>query len=349
MSKPAVIDADGHVVERDALLLPYLEEPYRGRDDLLNFPFFPSLDGWHRGARRVADGKGRQTVFVPVKTWLAFLEEAGVEASVLYPTQGLGFGLIKDPEWAGVLARGYNTFLHAEFLTASPARLKGMALVPLQDPPAAVAELRRAVTELGMVGAVMPAVGLRRGFGERYYDPVYAEAERLGCVLAVHGAPAQGLGFDFFERLVEARVLSHPFSQMIQLTSIVLGGVLERFPRLRLAFMESGAGWVPFVLERLEREFKNRGAPVRMSPGEQLRSGRMFFHCELDERTLAAAVDVLGDAHFFAASDFPHEPAAEFPEAIEAFLARPDLPDASKTRILADNPRRLYGLEKVGA
>src|SRR6185312_3632932 len=145
-----------------------------------------------------------------------------VDASVLYPTAGLGYGLIKDAEWAGVLARGYNNFLHGEYLSASPAKLKGMALIPLQDPGAAVRELRRAVTDLGMVGAIMPAVGLRRPFGDPCYDPVYAEAERLGCMLAVHGAPAQGLGFDFFDKLVEARVLSHPFSQMIQLTSIVL-------------------------------------------------------------------------------------------------------------------------------
>jgi hypothetical protein len=207
-----------------------------------------------------------------------------------------------------------------------------------------VAELRRAVTELGMVGAVMPAVGLRRPFGESYYDPVYAEAERLGCMLAVHGAPAQGLGFDFFERLVEARVLSHPFSQMIQLTSIVLGGALERFPRLRIAFMESGAGWVPFMLERLDREWANRGAGIRIPPAEQLRSDRVFFHCELDERTLPAAIDALGDGHFFAASDFPHEPAHEFPELLATFRARTYVPDAAKARILGDNPRRLYGL-----
>ena len=267
-----------------------------------------------------------------------------MELSVLYPTAGLGYGLIKDREWATVLARGYNTFLHAEFLRAAPARLKGMALIPLQDVPAAVTELRRAVTELGMVGAVMPAVGLRRPFGDSYYDPVYAEAERLGCMLAVHGAPAQGLGFDFFERLVEARVLSHPFSQMIQLTSIVLNGVLERFPRLRIAFMESGAGWLPFMVDRLDREFRNRGAGLKVPPGEQIRSERVFFHCELDEETLPAAIDAIGDVHFFAASDFPHEPAHEFPEAVEAFLKRSDVSETSKARILADNPRRLYDL-----
>jgi predicted TIM-barrel fold metal-dependent hydrolase len=339
-----VIDADGHVVERDEEIYKYLEEPFRGREDVLTVPFFPSLDGWHRAARRIVDGKGRRMSAPTAKEWLRFVDEAGIEASVLYPTNGLAFGLIKDRDWATGLARAYNTYLHAEFLAAAPARLKGMALIPLQDIPAAVRELRRAVTELGMVGAVMPAVGLRIPFGDRHYDPVYAEAERLGCMLAVHGAPAQGLGFDFFERLVEARALSHPFAQMIQCTSMVLGGALERFPRLRVAYMEAGSGWIPFLAERLDGEFKNRGADLKIPPSEQLRSDRVFFHCELGEAMLPVAVEAVGAGHFFAASDFPHEPAHEFPEAIEAFGKRADLSDAAKAQILYENPRRLYGL-----
>jgi predicted TIM-barrel fold metal-dependent hydrolase len=339
-----VIDADGHVVERDDQIFKYLDEPFRGREDVLTVPFFPSLDGWHRAARRIADGKGRRMSAPQAKEWLAFVDEAGVEASVLYPTNGLAYGLIKDREWARALARAYNTFLYTEFLRVAPDRLKGMALIPLQDIPEAVKELRRAITELGMVGAVLPAVGLRVPFGDPHYDPLYAEAERLGCMLAIHGAPAQGLGFDFFERLVEARALSHPFAQMIQCTSMVLGGALERFPRLRLAFMEAGSGWVPFMLERLDGEFKHRGAALKIPPSEQLRSERIFFHCELTEAMLPVAVESVGDGHFFAASDFPHEPAHEFPEAIEAFGKRADLTESAKARILVENPRRLYGL-----
>ena len=337
-----VIDADGHVVERDDQLFKYLDPPFRGREDLLTVPFFPSLDGWHRAARRVADGKGRAMSSPQAGQWLAFLEEAGIEMSVLYPTNGLAYGLVKDREWATALARAYNTFLHTEFLQVAPNRLKGIALIPLQDIPEAVKELRRAVRELGMVGAVLPAVGLRIPFGDRYYDPVYEEAERLGCMLAVHGAPAQGLGFDFFDRLVEARALSHPFAQMIQITSIIMNGVLERFPRLRIAFMEAGSGWIPFMMERLDGEFKNRGAGLRMPPSEHLRSARIFFHCELGEAMLPVSIDAIGDGHFFCASDFPHEPAHEFPEAIEVFLKRPDLSESAKAKVLFENPRRLY-------
>ncbi len=339
-----VIDADGHVVERDEQLFKYLDAPFRGREDLLTVPFFPSLDGWHRAARRVADGKGRAMSSPQAKEWLAFLDEAGVEMSVLYPTNGLAYGLVKDREWATALARAYNTFLYTEFLRVAPNRLKGIALIPLQDIPEAVKELRRVVKEFGMVGAVLPAVGLRRPFGDSYYDPLYAEAERLGCMLAVHGAPAQGLGFDFFDRLVEARALSHPFAQMIQITSIVMNGVLERFPRLRIAFMEAGSGWIPFTMERLDGEFKNRGAGLKIPPSEQFRSDRVFFHCELGEGMLPVAIEAVGEGHFFCASDFPHEPAHEFPEAVEAFLKRPDLGESSKAKILAENPRRLYGV-----
>src|SRR5213595_2382758 len=303
--KRAIIDADGHVIERDEQIKPYLDEPYRSHPDLLNVPFFPTLDGWNRAARRIADGKGKGMPAPDAKAWLGFLDAAGVEATVLFP-------------------------------------INGLALIPLQDIGEAVKELRRAVTALRMVGAILPAVGLRRPLGDPYYDPVYEEAQRLGAMLAVHGAPAQGLGFDFFERLVEARALSHPFAQMIQLTSVMLNGVLERFPDLRLAFMEAGAGWVPFMLERLDREAKNRGAGLRSLPSEELRSDRIFFHCELDERMLPVAVDALSAGQFFCASDFPHEPTHEFLESVTAFQTRTDLSDAVKARIMYDNAKRLY-------
>ncbi len=156
-----IIDADGHVMEHDADLFPYLPPPYAGQPNLLAQPsFFPTLDGWNRAARRVYDGGGRLQERPTAADWLAFLDGAGLVCTVLYPTQGLAYGLIKDAHWAVALARAYNDWLYDQY-TRVDDRLKGMALIPVQDPPAAVAELRRAVTELGFVGAVLPAVGLR--------------------------------------------------------------------------------------------------------------------------------------------------------------------------------------------
>jgi predicted TIM-barrel fold metal-dependent hydrolase len=157
----------------------------------------------------------------------------------------LAFGLIADPDWAAGLARAYNDWLYDRFLRTNPGRLKGMALIPLQDPERAVAELRRAVGDLGMVGAVFPAAGLAEAFGHRAYWPVYAAAQELGCLVAVHGGPAAGLGLDRMRHAVEMRALNHGFAQQIQMTSMIFGGVFDAFPRLRVAYCEAGCGWRP--------------------------------------------------------------------------------------------------------
>ena len=78
-------------------------------------------------------------------------------------------------------------------------KLKAMALIPMQDVSEAVNEMRRAVKELGMPGAMLPSRGLPFDLGHRTYWPIYAEAEKLGCALAVHGGCHHGLGLDTFE------------------------------------------------------------------------------------------------------------------------------------------------------
>jgi predicted TIM-barrel fold metal-dependent hydrolase len=346
-----VIDADGHVIEVDRELFEYLPPPYRGYGRLLAYPFFPTLDGFHRAARKAADGTRVTSLEIPTADdWLAFLDDANFALSVLFPTAGLAYGLIKDPDWATGLARAYNDWLHDRFVRPAADRLKGIALIPLQDPPRAVVELRHAVEDLGMVGAVLPAAGLKDAFGARPFWPVYETAQDLGCMLAVHGAPSEGLGLDRLRRLIEVRTLTHPFSQFVQLTSMMFGGVFDAFPRLKVAFCEAGSGWLPYLLERLDLEYAHRKpqAPdLKVAPSEHLRSGRIFVHTELGEEGLAHAVQKFGDELFFCASDYPHEPKEEFPEALEAFAARTDISDPTRRKIVWDNPIRLYGLDEA--
>ena len=94
------IDADGHVVEGDNELLQFLPAPFKGREDRLSFPFFPTLVGFHRQARRVADGKGRYIANGSLSEWQQCLDEDEIAWSVLYPTAGLTFGLVRDKDWA---------------------------------------------------------------------------------------------------------------------------------------------------------------------------------------------------------------------------------------------------------
>jgi predicted TIM-barrel fold metal-dependent hydrolase len=348
-TRVAVVDADGHVMETDAELYEYLPPPYRGNPLIMvQSQFFPTIDGWNRAARRIADGQNRVPESPNAQDWLAFLDEAGVASTVLYPTAGLTYGLIKDPHWATALGQAYNDWLYDRYVRISP-RLKGAALIPLQDVDAAVRELRRAVTELGMVAAMLPAIGPRFPLGNRSFWPIYQAAEELGCVLTVHAGATQGVSpLELLERLIEVRTLSHSMGQSVQMTSMIFSGIFDAFPRLRIAYAEAGCGWVPYLAERMDMEFehrRNQAPDLKVRPSEHLASGRIFVHCELDERGLPAAIEVLGEDSLFAASDYPHEPKREFPENVARFLERGDLTDTQKTKILADNPRRMYGFQ----
>jgi hypothetical protein len=166
---------------------------------------------------------------------------AKFEYAFLYPTVGLAVGNIVHPDWACVVARAYNNWIHDRYMKRSP-RLKGMALIPMQDVSEAVNELRRAVNELGIPGAMLPSRLAFQSWPSHYW-PIYADAEKLGCALAVHGGCHHGMGLDTFETFVPIHGLSHPLSLIIALSGMLYHGVFDEFPRLRVGFLEGGAGW----------------------------------------------------------------------------------------------------------
>jgi predicted TIM-barrel fold metal-dependent hydrolase len=353
--KGSMLDADGHLIERDEELLEYMEAPYKGNNTLLGFPFFPTLDGYHRGAimARLGIHKGYT---INAKTWLEFLDGTGIEATVLYPTAGLAFNMIQDPTWAVPLARAYNNWFTDKFHKVSPQRLKAVALVPIQDVSEAVKELRRAVTELGMVGAVLGAngaeLGVRKPLGDPSFWPLYEEAERLDVPIALHGAPSASLGINFFYRFAQTHALEHPIAQIVQLTSMVMEGVFERFPKLRVAYLEAGAGWVPYIMDRLDRSYEvwsgkqvQEFSPwLKKRPSEYIRSGRVYFNCEGGEVTLPYALKRIGHTAVLFASDFPHETNIERAKhEIEELLHHEELSDEAKQAIFHDNIVRFYG------
>jgi len=340
-----VVDTDGHIFERDEILFEYLEAPYRGRKELFAYPFFPPPDGFHRMARRIVDKRPFVIAADDPKTWVEVLEREGIDRTVIYPTAGLGVGYIQDPEWAVVVCRAYNNMMTDRYIEFD-RRLGAVAILPLQDIEESAKELRRAVKKLHMAGGVLAPAGLPKPLGDTYFDPLYREAEKLGCPLAIHGAPSKGLGFDFFQSLIEARTLSHPFLQMIQLTSIILEGVLERFPKLTLASLEAGCQWIPFLMDRLDVEYGNRApqAPLlKKKPSEYMRSGRIYFHAELWEAMLSYVIERIGEDLILYASDYPHEP--NLAQAIRKFEARTDLTETAKRKILVENGKRFYGME----
>ena len=223
-----------------------------------------------------------------------------------------------------------------------------MALIPMQDVRAAVAELRRAVADLRLPGAMLPSTGLPLHLGHETFWPIYEEAEKLDCALAVHGGSnLEGAGLDTFTNFTASHILHHPIPLMAAMVSLVYHGVLDRFPNLRVAFMEGGCGWLASILDRAERDenyFDAQDQP-RQKALEYLTSGRILIGCEGSESALAFLAQRVGISPFAYASDYPHEvdlPAAR--HEIEEIAKREDLTDKQKQAVLADNAKRFFKL-----
>ena len=334
----SILDADGHVTESQDQIVKYLDEPYRRRP---RAAFFYPWDGWDRRLLgTLGDSAG------DAETWLRALDKGGVEQTVLYPTLGLFLSFLRDRQWAVALCRAYNTFLHEHFVKVSP-RLQAVALLPIQDPEAAEVELRRAVRELGMVGAMLAADG-PHVLGDSRFNGIYEEAQRLNVALGIHasGSHLGGAGVDLFPSFIQTHTCSHAFGQMRQLTSMIFDGVPERFPRLRIAFLEAGCGWAPYWMERMDDEYAKRAseAPaLRKKPSDYVRSGTIYFSCEADEWLLPQAMKLVGENQIVYASDFPHWDHS-YPGSLDEIKNRGDLSDGQKQKILGANARRLYGL-----
>lgn len=337
------VDADGHVMEREDEINELIVEPFRGMGYRSFRQMMPTLDGVH--TPRVDRGKpGTFDRTVGPKEWVQFLEKTGLEYAVLYPTVSLAYGRIGIPEWAVAYARTYNNWLYEKYLKPN-SRFKGIALIPMQDVSSAISELKRAVEDLGMVGAMIPSNGLGKLISAKEYWPIYQEAEKLDCALAIHGGSYADLGFNAFTVFSATRALGMPFPLAIAMTGLMIDGVLDTFPRLRIGFLEGGTSWIPLVIDRVERELEYGGLRLKRKPEDYFRSGRIFVSCEGNEKTLAYAIERVGHEPFMFASDFPHEITMDnCMDEINEILERKELGEQHKLAILGNNARAFYKL-----
>ncbi|HXG52962.1 MAG TPA: amidohydrolase family protein [candidate division Zixibacteria bacterium] len=356
-----VIDADGHVLERNIPWTDLLDEPYRSRapkavEDnrgvaftMIEGKLVPKPTG--KGCGFVGAPRSRLPAptrgMVDPVARLRDMDLEGIDAAVLFGTSPfLSLPFVEDKDLACAVARVYNDWL-AGYCKADPRRLKGVALTAIQDPTEAVRELRRAVTELGFVAAAVPPTSAsRKNLDDPDLHPFFAEAERLGVPVCIHVGAGDGVpaGTERFDHPFFTHAMAHPFEQMIAVLCVVVGGVLERFPRLRVAFMEAGAGWVPYWMERLDEHFEYLRPTVpwlTRPPSEYMRSEQMFYAFEIEEKTLPYVADFVGAERLVFASDYNHSD-SKFPGAVKEVMERTDLPAETKAKLMGENAARLY-------
>ena len=349
-----VIDCDGHLVESIPELAEFMDPSIRkmatnsGRN---RNGVFPTLDGIHYPRER-DDAPAREYVQASEhrkgsgEDILAFLERVGVQDSILFTSEGLSVGFIQQADYAVKLCRAYNDYVAERFRGVSE-RLHPMALIPMQRTEDAVAELRRAVRELGLPGAMLPSLGLPLHLGHDYYWPVYQEAADLGCALGIHGGSSIGFGADSFTDAWAARTIRHPMPLLLAMSSMLHHGVLDRFPDFRIGFFEGGAAWPALLLDRMERDdavYVSGGSGSR-SLRDYFSSGQVLIGCEGNEDILSYLSQRVGIEAFAWASDYPHEvDVVAAAEMIAESMERPDLTSDEKEAVLGGNARRFFRL-----
>jgi predicted TIM-barrel fold metal-dependent hydrolase len=221
----------------------------------------------------------------------------------------------------------------------------------MQEVKLAVEEAKRAVNELGFKGVfVRPNPVKGRAIDDAYYDPLYKTVADLGVPLLLHegsGAYLPTAGADRFQgQWFFTHTVSHPFEQMLASLSLICRGALERHPELQVVFLESGAGWLPYWLWRMDEHYEILPFQVpwlKKQPSEYFRR-QCFISFEADETRLGEVISSVGADRVVFASDYPHWDAT-FPGVTDMILGREDLNDETKRKIMGENAARLLRLD----
>ena len=278
------------------------------------------------------------------------LDAEGIDVSVMYPGLGLKLGGIKDPELAVWSCKVYNDWL-AEWCAAAPDRLKGAGALPLQDPVEAAREAHR-IRDMGLVGTfVRPNAYNDKPFHHWDYTPVWEALEETQLPLGLHIAGLADMpGASQAMRHLMAPGTHHAvipvIDQMMTLSNLVYGGVLERHPTLKVVVLESGGGWIAHWMDRLnefEESYRWAAAPMSLTPEEYFKR-QCWISFDPGERTPGPLAPLVGADRFIWASDFPHND-AKYPGVVDELREHNDgLPDAERKGLYGLNALDMYGI-----
>ena len=363
-----LLDSDMHIIEPPDLWEIYIDPAFRDKAPRgwagVQYPSVIELEGkvmpryavhsqehYHSlYAEKMAQGYsfGAERDFDPVSQ-LRAMDAEGIDKAVLFPTKGLYTLAMNElePRFAAAISRAYNDWL-ADFCKEDPSRLYGAAMVPPHHAPSAAAEVRRMAQEHSFKAIFMrpnPVHG--RDWHDPYYDPLWNECQSLDIAVCFHEGGSvylPQLG-NRFSKISMQHALCHPLNMMEALVDFVMGGILERFPRLRVAFLEANCSWVPFLLWRLDEHIEWQGKRdlpyLTMSPSDYFRR-QCFVATECDEEPAKYTIDWIGENTILSSTDYPHSD-SKYPHASETLLGLP-LSESSKRKIMWDNCARLYDL-----
>ena len=275
----------------------------------------------------------------------------GVDVSILYPTLGNLLYNLPDSELLTVNCRTYNDWI-AEFCSAHPKRLKGIAMLNIDDLESGIKELERSA-KLGFAGVMIsihPSV--ERSYNLPIYEPLWAAAQDLQIPLSLHvGTNRPGPGQDFEDVLSGTPWFLVNMDHWVKtsLAQLIFSGVFERYPKLQVGSVEMELSWVPHFLDRMDYAYTQRQAELITNRFKEDMLPSDFFHqnvyLSFQEDALGIRERyIIGVDNLMWGSDYPHAEST-FPrsrEIIEEILV--DCTEEEKAKIAGGNAVRVYHL-----
>lgn len=274
------------------------------------------------------------------------LDRMGIDCSVMYPST-LYATMSTDPELEAALYRSFNRYM-GKACRANPKRLKWAGLIPLRHPREAceaVVEMK----ELGASAGVVFGTAGDRLLSDPFCYSAYDELAHAGLPLSIHFGMSYPPLWDLSRTMFSGQFIGMTFPMFLGFYAVIGGGLMDRYPSLKFAFLEFGSEWLLYAVPRMERfrrMAERRGAPTpvdmpRRRVVEYLRSGRFFITCEGDDEVLPEEIELMGEDNILFASDMPHPEMRD--NAAEEILQNKELTDAQKRKILCNNVIRYYG------
>ena len=375
MADYRVISSDNHIVEPPDLWLTRIDPEYRERGPQMHEtergPFwfidgemaFNITDMAAQAGKRFESREELTTVaewenarpgaYIPEEA-VKDMDVDGVDVGVVYPSLAIFlYPLVEDSALLSAILTTYNDFA-AEFCQAIPRRLKGIATVNLDNVSEGVAELERCA-KMGFVGAAIPEYMSVRPYFSPENEQLWATAQNLDIALDLHISTVRvqkGRGWDReLDNFGFANLMldNCDYWVRVSLTEMILSGVFERYPKLKVGVAEHELHWVPYWLERMDYTYNERGGGQE---GFRLQNNMVpsdVFHsnCFVDFQEDAEGIahrDIIGVDNIMWGSDYPHTEGT-FPksrEFIETILA--DCTEEERDKIVAGNAARIYGV-----
>jgi predicted TIM-barrel fold metal-dependent hydrolase len=369
----AGIDCDSHILEPVDLWETYIDPQYRDRavrveivDDTEvlyadNVPFMSGrmagLGGSHLDRELLLGSTlryedGRLPASYEPAARLQLMDDWGVEAGLVFPTIGiLPFNIAEDA-LLNAYSTAYNRWM-TEFLQQAGPRILAVAQVNMRDVGAAIAEVDRCIAAGFKAVFVPPELVDDKLLSDPTLDRFWQRISDAGVIVCLHVVVRfGGAGMPFAPWMIGGAgrlfsfTLSSPGQLIPAVTNLILGGVFDRFPNLKVLLVEAGAGWAPYLMDRLTEKSQTLSAledkQLLLKPAEYLQRN-CWYVAEPGERTIGSVLDLVGEDRVVWGSDFPHiDSTMAAPTEIRASLA--GLTPARQAAVLGGNARSLFGL-----